>query len=66
MLLADVLLDKSHHYWVMTKQYELQWIGNGLGMEKLRLLYVGGSFSERVEKSITLIDWQWRKQKVSN
>jgi hypothetical protein len=50
----------------MKKKYELQWIGNGLGMEKLRLLYVGGGFSERVEKSITLIDWQWRKQKVSN
>jgi len=50
----------------MKKQYELQWVGNGYGCYKLRLLYVGGTFSERVEKSVTLIDWQWSKQKVAN
>ena len=42
----------------------MQWVGNGYGMYKLRLLYVGGTFAEGLEKSVTLIDWEWLPQKV--
>ena len=43
----------------MKRKFEMQWVGNGMGMKMLRLLYVGGTFSDRLEKSVTLIDWQW-------
>lgn len=48
----------------MKAKYQLQWVGDGVGFKKLRLLYIGGSFKEREEKSVTLIDWQWIPQPV--